>query len=200
MGRPPNTEERRAQIVGGLVRVMAERGWEEASTAAIAKAAGLSPGLVHYHFANKLEVLRELVAHVAKVLRARVERRLATEGDDPRERLHAFVDAHVALGDDADAEAVAAWVHVGGVAARIPEVRDVYAAAAEESLAVLTDLVREAGAAGPEEARRVAVTIRATIEGVYLTAMTVPGAIPRGSAAPLLHAAVDALIGHGRGR
>ena len=45
MPRPPNTEQRRSQIVGGLARVMAERGYAKATIQAIAKAAGLSPGL-----------------------------------------------------------------------------------------------------------------------------------------------------------
>ena len=47
MARPSNTEERRQQIVQGLLRVMAERGYERASIAEIARAAGLTPGLVH---------------------------------------------------------------------------------------------------------------------------------------------------------
>ena len=58
MARPSNTEERRQQIVEGLLRVMAERGYERASIAEIAKAAGLSPGLVHYHFTEKQELAK----------------------------------------------------------------------------------------------------------------------------------------------
>ena len=57
MPRPSNTDARREQIVLGLQRVMAERGYEKATVSAIAQAAGLTPGLVHYHFKNKQEML-----------------------------------------------------------------------------------------------------------------------------------------------
>ena len=50
MARPRNTEERRRQIVDGLRLVMAENGYDGASVQAVAKAAGLTAGLVHYHF------------------------------------------------------------------------------------------------------------------------------------------------------
>lgn len=53
MPRPSNTAERQEQIVLGLLEVMAERGYEKASVASIARAAELSPGLVHYHFQTK---------------------------------------------------------------------------------------------------------------------------------------------------
>ena len=53
-------EERRAQIVDGLMRVLPEHGYERASVARIAKAAGLSPGLVHHHFENKQAILLAL--------------------------------------------------------------------------------------------------------------------------------------------
>ena len=43
---------------------MADRGYERASVTAIAKAAGLTPGLVHYHFHNKKEILLALVTFV----------------------------------------------------------------------------------------------------------------------------------------
>jgi len=66
MARPSNTDERRLQIMGALVKVMAKRGYDGASVADIARAARLTPGLVHYHFKNKQEILlaalRDLVA------------------------------------------------------------------------------------------------------------------------------------------
>jgi len=68
MARPSNTEARRSQIVDGLVMVLSERGYERSSVQAIASAAGLSPGLVHYHFKNKLEILVELVERLDGVL------------------------------------------------------------------------------------------------------------------------------------
>ena len=77
MARPVNTHLRRAQIVDGLQQVMAERGYARASITAIGKAAGLSPGLVHYHFGSKQEVLLALVDRLS----ARLEERLEEWGE-----------------------------------------------------------------------------------------------------------------------
>jgi TetR/AcrR family transcriptional repressor of bet genes len=71
MARPSNTEERRQQIVEGLLRVMAKRGYERASIAEIAKEAGLSSGLVHYHFKDKQEILLTAVEQLAARVRTR---------------------------------------------------------------------------------------------------------------------------------
>ena len=74
MSRTSNTEQRREQIVEGMIRVVAREGYERASVQEIARAAGLAPGLVHYHFRRKLDVLlaaqEVLVArHLARVAR-----------------------------------------------------------------------------------------------------------------------------------
>ncbi|HEX6239866.1 MAG TPA: TetR family transcriptional regulator, partial [Polyangiales bacterium] len=121
MGRPSNSAERRAQIVDGMLAVMQRSGYEGATIQAIGKAAGLSPGLLHYHFATKQEVLIALVETLTAQLAERYEAHKAAAGS-PAERLYAFIDAHVALGRDADPRAVAAWNVVGSEALRNPEV------------------------------------------------------------------------------
>ncbi len=55
-GRPPRADQRRA-IVDAAYAVLAERGREAATIKEIARAAGVAPGLVHYYFANKEELL-----------------------------------------------------------------------------------------------------------------------------------------------
>ena len=50
MPRPSNTSERRKEIVSGLLHAMARRGYAETSMPEIARAAKLTPGLLHYHF------------------------------------------------------------------------------------------------------------------------------------------------------
>ena len=73
MAARTNTDERRAQIVEGLLTVMAASGYEGATIVAIGKAAGLSSGLVHYHFATKDEVLLALVDRLVVGVRVRYE-------------------------------------------------------------------------------------------------------------------------------
>src|SRR5262245_14516549 len=120
VGRPSNTDQRRAEIVEGLLDVMAREGYARATIAAIGKSASLTPGLLHYHFPNNHEILVALVEHLVAKAARRTEGRLARAGAAPRKRLEAFIDAYVALDDDADAKAVNAWVVIGSEALREP--------------------------------------------------------------------------------
>ncbi|ATB41672.1 TetR family transcriptional regulator [Cystobacter fuscus] len=181
MARPSNTEERRRQIVQGLLRVMAERGYERASIAEIAKAAELSPGLVHYHFTQKQEVLLALVEQLAERGRERVKARLARTKGGPRARVEAFIEAFLSTGDDAEPEAVAAWVTISAEALRQPEVRAAYDKVVRADLTHLEELVGEV--LGRERARAVAAGLFAAIQGYFVLSTAAPGLVPPGSAA-----------------
>ncbi|MCP3098749.1 TetR/AcrR family transcriptional regulator [Myxococcus sp. K15C18031901] len=182
MPRPSNTEERRQQIVTGLLRVMSERGYERASVNEIAKAAGLSPGLVHYHFSDKQEILLVLVEQLAARGRARVAARLAKHPpDDARGRVDAFLDAFLAVGADADVDAVASWVTISAEAIRQPEVRAAYEQVVRSDLEQLESLV--AALVGKRRARALAAGLFAAVQGYFVLSASAPGLIPPGSAA-----------------
>lgn len=197
MARKRNTEQRRAQIVDGLLAVMAERGYERASVQAIAKAAGLGAGLVHYHFDSKQGILLALVERLHETFEARFAARHDPAADAPLDQLYAFLDARVARGKDADPKLVAAWVSIGAEAVHQDEVRAVYADVISRDVDVLRGLV--AGALDAEgrstrQARRVAVALLAAIEGIYQLAAAVPSTVPKGFAAPTLRTMARALL------
>jgi TetR/AcrR family transcriptional repressor of bet genes len=196
MARPSNTDERRAQIVLGLQAVMAERGYEKATIAAIAEAAGLTPGLVHYHFGSKHEILISLVQRLAEGWRAQAE---VVGVRRPRERLAALIDASLALGAGASPGAVACWVALGVEAVQQPEVRELYAAAVREATATLEQAVLKAlrdEGRGTTRGRAIAAGLMAAIQGYLQLGLATPGLVPRGSAAATLQAmafgAIDA--------
>jgi len=141
MPRAKNTDERRAQIVDGLQAVMATRGYERATIAEIAQAAALTPGLVHYHFESKQEILLALIQKLAWVWRERAAEKME-RSDSPRARLALLLDAWLALDQHADAEAVACWVTLGAEAVRQPAVRELYLAAVGEAKSAVQDAVR----------------------------------------------------------
>lgn len=181
MARPSNTEERRQQIVQGLLRVMAERGYERASIAEIARAAGLTPGLVHYHFTEKQEVLLTLVEQLAGGVRERVKQRLARAKGGARGQVDAFLEAFLATGEGADPAAVSAWVTISAEAVRQPEVRAAYERVVRADLEQLEALVAEV--TGRRKARTVAAGLFAAVQGYFVLAAAAPGLIPPGSAA-----------------
>jgi TetR/AcrR family transcriptional repressor of bet genes len=192
MGRPSNTEERRQQIVAGLLRVMSERGYERASVAEIARAASLSPGLVHYHFQDKQEILLTLVEQLTARVRERVAKRLAQVGEDARARVDAFLDAFLAMGPDADPASVASWVTISAEAIRQPEVRALYEKAVRADLEQLEGLV--SAVTGQSRARAVAAGLFAAIQGYFVLAASVPGLVPPGSAASTVKSMAAGLL------
>src|SRR5690349_21451378 len=127
MPRPSNTAERRVQIARALLHVMAKTGYAGASVADVAKVAKIAPGLVHYHFKNKLEILLVAIDELACDYEARLDRRLDEARGRPDDELRAFIEAHLRLGKDADPEALACWIDISGEALREPRVRKAFA-------------------------------------------------------------------------
>jgi TetR/AcrR family transcriptional repressor of bet genes len=60
-GQKAASEERRAQIIGAALQVAIARGVEELTVRRVADAAGLSHGLVHFHFRTKPDLLGALL-------------------------------------------------------------------------------------------------------------------------------------------
>ena len=166
------------------MRAMAERGYEKASIQAIAAAAGLTAGLVHYHFGSKQEVLLALVDRLGALLRSRFEQRLA-EAESPWARLDAFIDAHLALDSTSDTDAVACWVTIGAEALRQPEVAAAYRVAVKTQLEQLEGLVRDVlvgEGRSRSAAQRIAAGLLSAIQGAYQLGV-VAQATPPGYAA-----------------
>ena len=185
MARSSNTEARRAEITGALLAVIARHGYEKATIQAIAAQAGLAPGLIHYHFKNKQEILVSLIATMAAAANARYA---AVLGDqvEPAARLRAYLHARLGLGEGAAPEIVAAWVMIGAEAVRQPEVRAVYQPMIAEELALLTtlltDCLRAAGRA-TGSAPTLAAGLAALISGAFQLSSATTDLMPRGYAA-----------------
>lgn len=142
MGRPSNKAERRAEIVQAMMQVMAVKGYEGASIQAIAKQAGLAPGLIHYHFKTKQDILLESVAQLSNVLRERYLS-LSENAETPEDKLKAFINARLSKGEGASQQAVVAWVMIGSEAVRQPEVKAAYLEALTEQKSLLEELLQD---------------------------------------------------------
>ena len=185
MARSSNTEARRAEITGALLAVIARHGYEKATIQAIAAQAGLAPGLIHYHFKNKQEILVSLIAAMAEAANARYATVLGDQVE-PAARLRAYLHARLGLGEGAAPEIVAAWVMIGAESVRQPEVRAVYQRMVADELALLTtlltDSLRAAGHA-TEGAAPLAAGLAALIAGAYQLSSATTDVMPRGYAA-----------------
>ncbi len=196
MARASNSDERRAQIASAMVRVVAREGYERASVHEIAREAGLAQGLVHYHFHRKLDVLLAMQELVVASHLARIDRWLSrVEG--PRAKVRAFIDCHLARGAEEDHEALACWIALSAEALRDAEVRAGHDDAVKTLVGRLEDVARDdlkERELDTKRARSVATAIFAAIQGYYVLHGASPGLIPRGSAAPAVHALAASLL------
>jgi TetR/AcrR family transcriptional repressor of bet genes len=115
MGRRSVREKRRAQITQAFARTLAAHGYAGATIAAVAEEAGIAPGLVHHHFADKADLLASLL----KDLMDRFRRRTHTI-EAKAEPLAAYAAAAVRLDSTADTVAARCWVGVLAEAVRDP--------------------------------------------------------------------------------
>lgn len=224
MGRPPNTQQRRRQIVKAMMQVIAAQGYAGASIADIAAEARLASGLIHYHFSDKLEILLCLLDELVQSHLSALDVRLASARNNPPRELRHFIDAHLALPGKGVAGmptvflksppaavlkalrspwipggsvAVKCWVAIGAEAVREPEVRRAYGAAVRALSEKLAGIIRRGVADGdfrcahPPEA---AAAIMAAILGMFAMDASVPGGIPRGSAAKSVLAMAEGLL------
>ncbi len=96
--RPRRGDARRLLLIETTTRMASRNGVVATSVKDIAHAAGVAPGLVHYYFASKEELLVAVVARLEGELRA-TWRRGVDAAEDPLERLIAGLDA---IADEAD--------------------------------------------------------------------------------------------------
>jgi len=188
--RPSNKEERRKQIVQGLLDVMSENGYENASIQAIGKACGLTPGLIHYHFKSKQEILVALIKSLSSVAQERYQG-LLESSRTTKEKLEAFIDAALSLGDGADEKAVSAWVVIGAEAIRQPEVRTLYQEIIKSNKLELIELLSSYSSEvnadlTDKQVENIAMISLSSIIGAYQLATTAKDISPRNYASVTL--------------
>jgi AcrR family transcriptional regulator len=89
--RTVDHDERRTQIIAGLIRVAARVGLHAVSLRSVAAEAGVSLRLVQYYFESKAELMHAALRHLERQSHARWAARLARLPDPPTAR--AFVAA-----------------------------------------------------------------------------------------------------------
>ncbi|MBN8629939.1 MAG: TetR/AcrR family transcriptional regulator [Rhodobacterales bacterium] len=186
MDRTPRTmsrEARRAQLIASTIETLAARGYSRTTLTDVARAAGLSHGLVLFHFETKEKLLAETLGFLAEEYRQNWQAALARVGEDPAEQLNALIEAdfNPAI---CTQERLAAWCSFWGEA----QSRPMYQAACGEKddaynlqLEGICQRLVDTGGYG-HDARHVARVIRVTIEGTWLDMMTMVAPYDRAEA------------------
>jgi TetR/AcrR family transcriptional regulator, transcriptional repressor of bet genes len=191
MGRRPNTALRREQIVDALHAEVATVGFSRTTTKSIAERAGLAPGLVHYHFKDKEEILHALVERLIAQADARYDALSATAAS-PEDALRSYIIARVGEGAAAEAEQVSVWVALLGDAMAVPTVGVRLSTWLAHEQKHLAALFRAAGVGSP--GAHAALLLSAVLGSFSLHTLRVAG-VPRGYAAPQLRAWLENALG-----
>ena len=171
--RKLSRETRRVQLIEATIRVLAAEGYARTTLGRVATAAGLSHGLVNFHFATKERLLAETLAFLAEEYRDNWIAALAAAPAGAAERLHALLladfEPRICTPDR-----LSAWCSFWGEAQSRPLYQEQCSSNDEEYGRVLSgvcaDLLAEGGYAGDPDI--VARVLRVTVEGVWLDLMT----------------------------
>lgn len=91
--RKVSRAQRRQQLIDATMKVLARKGYAQTTLSDVAKEAGVSHGLVIFHFASKERLLTETLLFMAEEYRANWEKALAEAGPSPAEQLDALMRA-----------------------------------------------------------------------------------------------------------
>lgn len=164
---------RRSQLIEATIEVLARRGYARMTLAEVADQAGLSHGLVNFHFQSKELLLSQTLAYLSEEYRANWTGALEAAGDAPDRQLDALIRADFAP-RICTPQRLAAWCSFWGEATCRPLYQRDCGSNDEDYIrrmeAICTRLIREGGYDG--QAARIARVIRVTIEGVWQDLMT----------------------------
>lgn len=174
--RTPRTlsrDERRTQLIEATLSTIAERGFSRTTLTEVARRAGLSHGLVLFHFETKEKLLAEALDYISDEYRNNWAAALAAAGQAPEQRLAALVDADFSP-QVCQPSRVSSWVAYWGES----QSRPLYLSRCGENdelyIRTLNGICAEMNARhgyGIDPARA-ARLIRISIEGTWLELMT----------------------------
>jgi TetR/AcrR family transcriptional repressor of bet genes len=119
MGRPSLRAGRRAGLTAAFARVVARRGHAGATIAAVAEEAGVAPGLVHHHFADKADLVDSLLDALVTRFRWRT-----SAGEAGGKELATWLAAALALDAENDHVEARCWVAVLAEGAHDPRLAE----------------------------------------------------------------------------
>ena len=193
-------EEARNRILVAAADCIVRDGLVNVRMAGIAKAAGVSSGLVHYHFATKEQLFTEVLSHSSAVSNALTEQALERAGTQPAQRLSAFLDR--CLPSDALlTHDWRLWQELDLLCLRQPALAKVGTDVYETIYANITDLITAGIEAGvfdldPAEARSVAETAVGLCDGLGARVVAPGPDLSLDAARSMVANPVGLLVGH----
>jgi AcrR family transcriptional regulator len=168
-GRKASKEIRRAQLIEATIDAIAKRGYAATTMADVADGAGLSRGIVNFHFESKENLLAETLSYMSKFYRSNWEAALKKGGLDPAKTLWELVRS------DFDRKVcnrriIAAWSGLRAEARSRPAYQRICGHHDTAFRKILKDLFSQLKIAGDYsmDAEKLALTLESVLEGMWL--------------------------------
>lgn len=159
-------EDRKVQLLKAALAALAETGIEQFTMAEVARRADVSPALVVHYFGDRDKLIeatfRQLVERVTTL-----PMKALAQGEEPEDRLRAFVIAHLDPGE-LSSESSRAWLSFWGLALYTPALARLQRVHQERMVSNLKHELR--ALVVPDAVNRIAETIGALIDGFWLRA------------------------------
>lgn len=171
--RKATRESRREQLIEATIETIASNGLSRTTLTEVANSAGVSHGLVNFHFRSKDGLIADTLVYLAEEYWENWTGALAGAGPSPAERLEALIRADYAPAISTPAR-LKAWCAFWGEAQSRPVYQETCGendrAYVETLEATCAALAAETGAG--HDPARVARILRVTIEGTWLDLIT----------------------------
>ena len=166
-------DARRSQLIEATIETMARHGYARTTLTQVAKTAGLSHGLVNFHFQTKEKLLIETLLFLAEEYRLNWTGALAAAGPSAPDQLRALLRADFNPAICAPAR-LSAWCGFWGEAQSRPIYQERCGANDEEYNIRLEEICERMNAEHGYRVNplRVARVLRVVTEGVWLDLMT----------------------------
>lgn len=173
--RKLSREARREQLIEATIAVLAVRGYARATLTEVADTAGLSHGLVNFHFTSKDSLFSETLAYLSEEYTQNWQRELAKAGPHPAARLDAFLRADF-LPEICTPQRLAAWCAFWGEAQSRPLYQEKCGSKNADYIEKLEQICAALIAEGDYRGKpdRIARAIRVASEGIWIDLVTQP--------------------------
>ena len=171
-GRKQSKEVRRLQLIEATIDSLARRGYSETTMADVADGAGLSRGIVNFHFESKEKLLVATLQFMADEYAAHWRSALEKAGSDPARQLAAVIAADFER-SICNKRKLAAWCAFWGEAKSRPTYQALSSARDAVYQTIFIDLCATLKQSGgyAYEPQVMALALSAMLEGLWLRLM-----------------------------
>lgn len=184
-------EVRRSQLIDATINSIAKHGIGGTTMSTVTDIAGLSIGIVNFHFKSKQNLFEETLIYLAREHHEQWYRAYLDAGLSAPEKLLAIVDAHFDR-KICSRKKLAVWFAFYGEARRREIYRHLIDQIDDERVSISTRLCREildqGRYANPLPPEQIARTLEALYDGLMLNLLMYPGYTTRDKARDQVHA------------